>query len=116
MGPKCDICGKSSLRRHTHVLGDLSRTGAEQRYIEDMRAFAQMRGESFGAYSIPGGSISDINNTLRHQVAQGNKEAREFRKRVSRELDQQRKRGQKPNRDEAVRVAQQEAKKKPWWK
>ncbi len=114
MGLKCDICGK--IRKHTHVFGDLSRSGADQRYIEDMRAFAAMRGEPFNSYSIPGGSMADINNTLRHQVAQGNKEAKEFRKRVSRELDEQRRRGEKTDKNKAEKTARDVARRKPWWK
>ncbi len=114
MGFKCDICGK--IRKHTHFIGDLSRSGADQRYIEDMRAFAAMRGEPFSSYSIPGGSMSDITNTLRHQVAQGNKEAKEFRKRVSRELDAQKQRGEKPDKNKAEKTARDAAKKKSWWK
>ena len=96
-------CKKSKLNKHTHFIGDISRTGADTRMIADMIAFAQMRGEPVP--QIPGGSKDDMNLFLKGQVKQGNKEAKEFRKRVSRELDEQKKRGEKPDKKKAEAAA-----------
>jgi multidrug efflux pump subunit AcrB len=110
MAIKCDICGK--IRKHTHILGDLSRTQAEQRYIQDAIAFAQMRGESVSQYTIAGGSMSDINNTLRAKVKEEDKKAKEFRQKVSKELKEQKARGEKPDEKKAIQAAK---KKKGFW-
>lgn len=103
-GLQCGIngCKTSKLKRHTHTFGDLSRSQADQRYIQDLEAFARMRGESVSQYTIPGGSIDDINNNLRAKVKQETKKAKEFRKRVSKEMDEMKKRGEKPNESKAI--------------
>ena len=106
---KCDICGK--MRKHTHFIGDMNRSSQDQRYIADLIAFAQMRGESVSQYSIPGGSMDDMRNNLRATFKQEEKDAKEFRRRVSKELDEQKKRGEKQDKKKAAETVKKAKKK-----
>ncbi len=108
-----DGCTTSKLKRHTHTYGDLRNFG-DRALIEQYRVFAQMRGEPI---AIPGGSADDMSHYLRNQVKQGNKEAAEFRKRISEEYEAMKKdKKQKPDQKEAERRAREHMKKKFKWK
>lgn len=88
-----DGCKKSKLRKHTHFLGDLSRSGADQALIAQLNEFARMRGESV---QIPGGTVQDMNMFLKNRVTQEKKakakadkenlkKAKEFRDKLAKE-------------------------------
>ena len=78
LGPQCGIngCKKGKLRPHTHIMGDISRSGADKNLIARYAEFAQMRGESV---SIPGGSVDDMNMFMRKRLKDGEREAKKFR-------------------------------------
>ena len=78
LGPKCGIdgCKKGKLRPHTHVIGDISRSGADRQLIAKYAEFAKMRGESV---AIPGGSADDMNMFMKKRLKDGEKEAKKFR-------------------------------------
>lgn len=86
---KCGIngCTKSKMKKHVHFEGELRNFG-DRELVESYRVWAQMRGESI---QIPGGSADDMAHYMTKKMRMNRKQAIEFRKRASRELDEARK-------------------------
>lgn len=106
----CDVpgCNKSKLRKHTHFLGEMRNFGDQAR-IEQYRWYAEMTGQPM---HIPGGSSEDMSHYMSNRVKQNSKIAKEFRKKVSQELEAQKKQKQKPDKARAEASAKAYIKKK----
>lgn len=83
----------------------------DPRVVRQWEDYAQISGQTV---HIPGGA--NPTSYLKDQVAQGNKEAAEFRKRISQERDEMRAAGEKPNDKEAEKRARKWMKSKFGWK
>ncbi len=75
----CDMpgCKKSKLRKHTHFIGDISRSGADRDLIA---RYAEMEKITGKKVPIPGGDVSDFNMFMAKRLKDGAKEAARFRK------------------------------------
>jgi hypothetical protein len=98
----------SIFSRKVVYSGTMSVDPAEVRRWEEAAAI------SGKTLHIPGGA--NPTSYLKDQVAQGNREAAEFRKQISRELDEMRAAGGKPNKKEAEKRARKWMASKFGWK
>ncbi len=106
-------CKKGKYRPHTHMVG-MEIMGVSASDVQRAKEYAQMRGEK---PHIPGGSPEDMRIYVRDAVAAGNREAAEFRKRISQEFEEmKRNKKEKPDQKVAEQRARAYMKKKFKWK
>ncbi len=86
MGMKCDHpgCRKLKVQPHTHVYTVPIDTAT----VENYRIWCEIRGEPF---SMPGGDGSEQSRYMINRMGKGAKDAKKFRKELSKKLDEKRK-------------------------